>query len=357
MSTRQFLINASTKHQIFLLRYAGSTFNQMLPFIDDTINKAIMLLSKAKTDFSKTRYTTLLKELQQVQLIIYNNMAKSTRKQALSLAKYEADFTKRMVESSITNSSTFIAQTPTVNQLKDAALTSIMDTVPGFNKQDGTTIGKALEDFGKQKASELVREVRTGFALGQTTSDIAKSLMSTIGVRIKNQAYALARTITNHVANTSRLEFYKENADIIIGYQVIATLDNKTSLTCINLDHEIFKPEDFIEPPYHWNCRSTFIGVIDPSLDAGPMVKGDRVAKGANGMISHINTNTSYKTWLKDQPDAFKIEVLGVQRTKLFNAGMGLDKFVDHNYKPITLDQLKDKDNEHIFNKAGILND
>lgn len=357
MSSRQYLINAAARHQVFIQRYAGSTYKQMAVFIGKALNEAIVLLRSAKTDWSKARYQQMIKDLTAQQQAVYADMAKATTNQMSELAKYEADFTQRMIEQSIaipTSSQLgFNITSPTLTQLKAAAFTSIIDKVPGVADRGSLTVGDALQEFGNKKAADIVGTVRTGFALGKTTAEISSDIETVMSTIVPRQAYTLARTITNHVAAQSRNEFYKENADIITGYQVVATLDDRTTLTCAALDGKVFPVDDFDQPPYHWNCRTTFIGVVDPQYDVGSDLSGRRPSKGADG-AEEVSSKTTYNSWIKSQPASFQDEVLGPDRGALLRAGMSVDKFVDSNYQPINLDELKNKDNQHIFNKAGL---
>jgi hypothetical protein len=78
-----------------------------------------------------------------------------------------------------------------------------------------------------------------------------------------------------------------------------------------------------------------------------------RQAKGSEGKEQVPFTQT-YNSWLKNQSNEFQDEVLGVKKAKLFRQG-GLDvrQFVDQNYKPLTLKQLRSKE-PLAFEKAGL---
>ncbi len=345
MSSKQYLIDASTKHQVFLQRYAGSTYKQMTRFIDKAKAETLTRLQYAHTALDKNRYRDLLIELTNINKALYNDMGRSVKKQMVALATYEATFTEKLVKKA--SNIPFETVSPTVKQLESAAFTSIMDAVPGFKPTNGITVGSALSDFGSKKAGDVVQAVRVGFATGKTIDDISKSIVE-LQPMIYRQARALAQTITNHVAAQSRHEFYKDNSDLVTAYQVVATLDDRTTIECAALDGKIFSPDEFEEPPYHWNCRTTFIGIVDPQYDVGSALDGGRPAVGSEG-AEDVSSKTTYNSWLKTQPDHFQDEVLGKTKGELFRAGASLDKFVDHNYQPLTLDELKGKDDMHVF--------
>lgn len=347
MSTRQYLIDASTKHQVFLLRYAGSTYNQMLPFLQQLKDNVTQKLMNSPSVLNKQRYQTLLQSVGESSKAILKDMNSTVKDQMLNLAKYEAGFTQRLTNTA--SDIPFETVIPNTKQLQAAAFTSVMDAVPGFTPVDGITVQDALSQYGAAKASDVVQAVRTGYAAGDPTGDIASTISDAVDGIMSNQAYALARTITTHVASQARLSFYEENADIITGYQVVATLDDRTTIECASLDGEVFTPEDFEPPPYHWNCRTTYIAITDPEYDSGSDVDGTRSAVGAEGAEDDVSTQTTYNSWLKTQPDNFQDEVLGKTKGDLFRAGASVQKFVDENYKPLTINQLKAQDNMHVF--------
>jgi hypothetical protein len=47
---------------------------------------------------------------------------------------------------------------------------------------------------------------------------------------------------------------------------VVVTHDDRLSDICEELDGQRFSKEEFKPPPYHFGCRSTFIGVVDPEF-------------------------------------------------------------------------------------------
>lgn len=352
MSSRQKLIDAATKHQVFMQRYAGGVFKEIQPFLNQLKKDLEKLIFEAPTLMSKKRRATILAEIDRLQNVTYSNMDKSITKQMRELAKYELDFTKRMLDNN-TDNANFIV--PPQKQVLDAAFTSIMDAAPGYKGTKNLTIGNALSQFGTAKAGEVAKIVRGGFALGTPNQELAKQVGNVVGTKFQRQADALVRTITNHMASQSRGEFYKANEDLLYAYQVIATLDSRTTLTCQALDMKIFKFKEFERPPYHYNCRTTYIGLTKPEYDLGAKRTGERAARNLKtGKTTTVDARTTYNSWLKQQDDKFVKEILGENRAKLFKNGMNVDKFVDENYQPINLDKLRTKDNEHIFKAAGL---
>ena len=77
-------------------------------------------------------------------------------------------------------------------------------------------------------------------------------------------------------------------------YEIIATLDSKTSDICQSMDGKVFKLSDF-EPgvtanPFHPRCRSTTAPFFDDDYS-------QRIARGADGEVYYIGSNIKYPEW------------------------------------------------------------
>lgn len=92
---------------------------------------------------------------------------------------------------------------------------------------------KLIDDWGEDEVSRLVMGVKTGFVQGHSVRRIIKDVTGAGGLADISQrnAEAVAHTALMHVASEARMEVYKENADIVIGYEIVATLDSRTCLT------------------------------------------------------------------------------------------------------------------------------
>jgi SPP1 gp7 family putative phage head morphogenesis protein len=349
MSTRQYLIDTHTKHKIFLLRKAGGMYKQMLPFLKQLQEELEEIIKNSPTVYSRERYKQIFLDIAALHQTIISKMGKAILKQAKALSAYEAQFAKGLAEKAVVAD----FNSPNLNQIYSAVFTSVLDRQvigeggfnPKISKKGSKTVQDLLEDFGQAKSVKAIQIIRNGFVLGKVTSDIVTDLRQQTVSLNRRQAKTLAVTITNHVASQSHKAFYQENLDIIKGFQVVATLDDATTLTCGALDGKVFPVDEFEEPPYHWNCRTTYIPVFDDELNKSN-IDGTRPAQKENGEYERVNTKTTYNSWLKSQSADFQDEILGPARGKLFRGGLSVDKFVDENFSPITLDELKAKDQQ-----------
>lgn len=104
----------------------------------------------------------------------------------------------------------------------------------------------------------------------------------------------LVRTESNHFLNQGTKLAYEELD--VEKYVFLATLDNRTSEKCANMDSKVFNVEDAQTgvnyPPLHPYCRSTTIMYVDDEW----MESMKRRAKDKNGRSILID-NMTYKEW------------------------------------------------------------
>ncbi|MNR02769.1 Phage Mu protein F like protein [compost metagenome] len=212
------------------------------------------------------------------------------------------------------------------------------------------SISGALDQFGTKKAAEIIGEIQIGSALGETSQQIGGRLSSVHQMQ-QDQASALVRTMTNHVASTARAQVMESNDDILQGWRWISTLDKHTTPMCQDRDQHLYGWDD-PKPPGHWNCRSSSVPVLKDEF-AREIKVSTRPAVGPNG-AELVSSKTTYQEWLSRQPASFQRDVLGPNRYELFTKGeLTLDKFVDDNGKTLTLAQLREKESA-AFERAGL---
>lgn len=348
MSTKRKMIDATTRHQIYLQRYAGTQAKQIIHFVNGLTATITQRLESTDNVFTKARYVKLIKSFKDYSESLTNGMKNGVVDNLKDLAIYEANFTKRIMDNSAnTDIAGFETTVPTIAQLNAAAFTTVMDSsVPDLGLTGGLTVADALTNYGAKIAGGIIQIIRQGYAAGDTTKTISNSIQEYVGQKITTaQANAVARTITNYVSSSAKESFYQENDDLITGYQVVATLDDRTTLTCAALDGQVFDKDSFDAPPYHWNCRTTYIGVVDPKFNISNPGAA-RPSRGSSG-AEEVQPGTTYNAWLRKQSDSFQNDVLGKERADMFRSGASVQSFVDHNYTPYTLDELKAMDDTH----------
>ena len=267
-------------------------------------------------------------------------------------AMTEAQFTASMVDSATIPD--FSPALPATNQIETAL------AVRTFSPKAGQllNIEQAIGKFGDKRANAIKLAISDGYLLGETNAQISGKIRD-LGLVTARQADTLARTMTNHTASIARSETIAANSDVLEGVQWLATLDDRTTLTCAGRDGKIYPiNSDYPQPPAHFNCRSTLNVVVDPEFDLGAKVTGERPQKGASG-AGVTSAKTSFGGWLKKQPAGFQDEYFsqfsdGDARAKLFRkGGLKIDKFTDNQGAIYSLDRLREL-NPIAFAKAEI---
>lgn len=346
-NSRTFLINASTRHAIYINRYSGSQLKEMLPYLQRIKKRLAGELSQGDlTEFSRKRLQKTYNEIESMMLDIYTRMGKKLESNTKAFASYEAQFSKRMME----KATRVEWDIPAMNQVHAAVFSEPVVTL-GVK---GIDVGEVLDEFGKTKSKQLLTLIQDGVILGRSNPEIIKDFAAVIDSNVAKDLQAVVRTITSHASSVSRNEVLKANEDIVDRYQWVSTLDSRTTETCMALDGQIFYIGKGPMPPAHFNCRSTTIPIVKKEYNIQGLVDSERPAVGEDGPEQGVSATMNYGDWLKTQPNAFQDEVLGQTKAQLFrDGGLSLDRFVDANYKPLTLEQLRELE-PSAFKKAGL---
>lgn len=156
--------------------------------------------------------------------------------------------------------------------------------------------------------------IANGQGIGKTAAEVARDFNV-------NRSYAerLIRTESNHFHNEGELEAYKQMG--FEEFRFLATLDNRTSEICRDMDNKVFKVEDGVPgenvPPLHPNCRSTIV----------PVFKGyepeTRLYRDPETGQNKFTYNVSFNEWKRDHEEALSPtgkrtdwSLIGLKRSK-----------------------------------------
>jgi len=337
MSSSQFIIDAATRHQVFLQRYAGGQSLQAQKGLERLRQSITARLAQEPTDFQRNRLVAVLNDIEKLAFDAFGTITNQTIKGAQSLAISEADFSVKLFDKGMDVKVGFALPDQAV--LMSAVLNAPMAIEAGAT----ISIEAALANFSANKTRQILRTVREGIALGETTPAISKALSGMINTLQRRQIDTLVRTITNNASSVARQQVYMQNSELLDGYRWVSTLDGRTTMICGSRDGMLFNnPGIDPIPPAHWGCRSTTIPAVKPEYDLGSSVKGKRPSIGGTG-TKQVSGRTTYSGWLKKQPVSFVDEALGSERSKLFRSGkLKLDRFTDPTGKIYNLKQLED---------------
>ncbi len=210
----------------------------------------------------------------------------------------------------------------------------------------GRFVGRWMRDLGNDATKRIGDSVTIGLTQGETIREISQRVRS-INSRLKLNATAFVRTSINHVATVAREQVFKENRHLISAVLYVATLDNRTTLICINLDGRKFPIGEGPRPPQHIQCRSVTTPIIKKAKEFGL----DKIPEAKRASLDGaIPAKINYVQWLKTKPASFQKEVLGTARFKLFKQGVPIRRFTDSRNRVLTLDQLRSR-----LSKEGII--
>lgn len=327
-------------HQIWLQRLGTQTGSLSIPFVNkmrEDVRDAVLRFGDDERTTKKLN--KMLASLDGVLSDVTGDWKSTISKSLKDIADYENKWFIHTLQDN-TKPQTFI-RGPSLSDLW-----SRVKFVPMSLGKNPSGMMELLDGWTIGEKNRLIRGVQSGFVQGNTTRQIVSEVVGTGGLAdiSERNSMTVVRTSVAHVANVTRQEVYDSNSDIIGEYDIIATLDSKTSMICKHYDKQRFKIGKGPVPPFHPNCRTTTIPVISDDfldfLDEG----STRASRGADGG-KQIDANTSYYDFLKQQPAWIQDEALGPIRGKIFrNSGISPEEFrvisVDGFGRPLTLQQM-----------------
>ncbi|MGL5715032.1 MAG: minor capsid protein [Paraclostridium sp.] len=170
----------------------------------------------------------------------------------------------------------------------------------------------------------------------------------------KRQAGNLVMTESAFFAAQSKKDCF--NNLEIEQFEVVATLDLKTSKICQELDGEVFDMDIYevgvTSPPFHNYCRTTTAPYFEDEEEYGT-----RIARGADGKIYTVPSNMKYEEWYnkyvnKSNDSAYNELAIAIEDD---NGRLILKKEYEKQYS----DKLQDlykyyKDNGATFNEHAL---
>ena len=145
----------------------------------------------------------------------------------------------------------------------------------------------------RSRAHKIQNVLATGIATGMGVDKMSQLLRTELDAS-KRTADRLIRTEMNYFHGQSELQAYKEMG--IEEYQLIATLDNRTSAICQYMDGKVFSRSKAVVgenyPPFHPNCRTTASPYLGKEFEPKERIARNPVT-GKNEFIS----NMTYDEW------------------------------------------------------------
>lgn len=140
-----------------------------------------------------------------------------------------------------------------------------MEEVLSYN-WSGREFSNRIWDHQSKAIDVIKKELEKGFASGRSLLKTTKAITDATGV-MRSRAEALVRTEASFFNNLASHHSYRDAE--IEQYEILATLDLRTSNICREQDGKKYNTKDFkpgtTAPPFHVRCRSTTIPWFDES--------------------------------------------------------------------------------------------
>lgn len=321
-------------HRIALGRYSTGVVQRVLAQLRRVENDIdVRLRQGGETELAGARLNELLAELRAIQAAGWQVIDQRLARDLEGLTEAEMVFSGRIVDHGAAALSTSVSSArPTVTQVVAAVKARPFQ---------GRLLREWLKDTEEAAARRVRDVIRQGYVEGRTVDQMARQLRGTRANGFKDGllevdrrgAEAIVRTAVTHTSNVASQEIYKSAGDFVEGWEFVATLDGRTTLTCASLDGKVYPIGKGPMPPRHIGCRSIPI----------PRLRG-----------MGPTPRTSYAEWLRRQPAAAQDDILGASKGRLLrNGGLTVDRFTDRTGRVLTLDELRRRD-ASAFANAGL---
>ncbi len=161
---------------------------------------------------------------------------------------------------------------------------------------DGSNFSSIIWKNKEKLLNEMQKTITVGVITGKTPYDLSKDFARVMKVD-RNRATVLLQTETARVRSMAEIESYKQMG--VSKYQIIATLDDRTSDICQSMDMKVFDTKEYevgvTAPPYHPSCRS----VKAPYYEDNLITQGGRIARDPETGKQYTVGNISYSEWVE----------------------------------------------------------
>lgn len=200
---------------------------------------------------------------------------------------------------------------------------------------DGKTYSDRIWANRDQLASKIQTHLTQSVVMGKSPDRVIKEISEEFLVDRK-KAGRLVMTESAAFASIGQEDCYKDLG--VERYEIVATLDFRTSTICRELDGRVFDMKDYVvsitAPPFHPWCRTVTAPHFDDEFSIG-----SRAARGVDGKIEYVSSDMKYDEWYNKYVKANKLpKVLKVESNSYLQSQI---KFKDdNNFKFIPSDTI-----------------
>ena len=159
---------------------------------------------------------------------------------------------------------------------------------------DGLNFSERIWKNKQLLVDTLDKELTQGLILGKDPQKVINAVSDKMDVS-KSQAGRLVMTESAYFGSEARKDCFKELD--IDRYIIVATLDNRTSETCREMDGKVFNMSEYqigvTAPPFHINCRTTTAPYFEDMQGIGERAARDEVT----GKTYTVPRDMKYGEW------------------------------------------------------------
>ena len=171
MSATEYLIDASTRHQIMLQRLSGGAFNKLKPILERLQKDVKARLRDDPTDFQMHRLTALSADIQALFDAANSEVSKQLNLDLGEFIPYETDFQYRMLGNAVTTELTL----PAIEQVVAAVTTAKAELICG-----GVTKRLTIAEMVNRLVTPPLINSALAVVTAATTCSIAGSVSSVV---------------------------------------------------------------------------------------------------------------------------------------------------------------------------------
>ncbi|NMW84233.1 DUF3626 domain-containing protein [Peptoniphilus sp. AGMB00490] len=206
---------------------------------------------------------------------------------------------------------------------------------------DGREFSERIWERGDKLVNSLKDSLIRNIARGASPEESIKEIQKQFGVS-KAAASRLVYTETAAISSKATQDSYKRIG--VKKYEILATLDLKTSDICRSQDGKTYDIKDYrvgiTAPPFHPNCRTDTIPFFDDNLERQLDKNVGRSARNPKTDKTEIVENINYENWYKKYVMGEKTSKSGYNKNNRTGQTNKVNK--DKKELPKTLERFKE---------------
>lgn len=190
--------------------------------------------------------------------------------------------------------------------------------------QDGKNFSARIWDNRTKLVNELHTTLTSAIARGENPS----KTISALTAKMDTSRFNAGRVVMTESAfiNSAATKDALKGLDVE-KYEILATLDRRTSQVCRDMDGKVFELKDYevgsTAPPFHPFCRTTTVPWFEDEAE------GFRASRGDDGKYYLVPENMTYHDWEKAFVDGisdYKDELTPATVEALQDAALAIDR-------------------------------